>query len=139
MLALLLAPFLFSAPLVAASAPTCAGADPAIIGAAVKSTTQNGSLNHYVIAITVRNLGSMKQASNLLQSVDVFQNGNKVDQKGLQPFKPGTSQTVTYAFDRSTEADAKTTHFRFQLDFHMIAVPGNADCNTGNDTFRLDV
>jgi len=139
MLALLLAPLLFSAPLVAASAPTCSGADPAIISATVQSKTPNGDLNHYVIAITVQNVGSMKQASNLLQSVDIFQDATKVDQKGLQPLAPGKSQTVTYAFDRAMGAAHDSTHFRFSLDMHAASAPSNADCSTSNDTFRLDV
>jgi subtilase family serine protease len=139
MLALLLSSFFAISPLVAVNAPPCSGADPAIISATVQSTTSNGSLNHYTIAITVQNVGSMKQASNLLQSVDVYQDSGKVDQKGLQPLAPGKTQTVTYAFDRAIEAANHSTHLRFVLDFHAVSVPGNADCNTDNDQFRLDV
>jgi hypothetical protein len=134
MLALLLAPLLFGAPVIAA-AGSCSGADPGIVSAKVQSMTTNGNLNHYTIAVTVQNMGAGKQPSNLLQSVNVFQNGDKVDQKGLQPFRPGTSQTVTYAFDRSSEARSKTTHFRF-----MLTTPaGSNNCSTSNDVVRLDV
>jgi hypothetical protein len=139
MLALLLALFFPSTPLVALNAPTCTGADPAIVNATVQSTTSNGNLNHYVVAITTQNVGSTKQASNLLQSIDVYQDAVKVDQKGLQPLAAGKSQTVTYAFDRATEAANHSTHLRFALDFHAVAVPGSADCNAGNNQFRLDV
>lgn len=137
--AFLFASFLLVSPLVAMNAPPCSGADPAIISATVQSTTSNGSLNHYVIAITVQNVGAMKQASNLLQSVDVYQDGVKVDQKGLQPLAPAKTQTVTYAFDRAVDAANHSTHLRFVLNFHAVAVPGNADCNTGNNQIRLDV
>lgn len=133
MLALLLAPLLFGAPVIAAGG-SCHGADPGITGATVRSMSTNGNLNHYVIAVTVQNMGSGKQPSNLLQSVNVYQNGDKVDQKGLQPLNPGKSQTVTYAFDRASEARPKTTHFRF-----MLTTPSSSNCNTSNDSFRLDV
>jgi subtilase family serine protease len=133
MLALLLAPLLFGAPVMAAST-SCTGADPGITKAAVQSTTTNGNLNHYVIAITVQNMGTANQPSNLLQSVNVYQNGDKVDQKGLQPLSPGKSQTVTYAFDRASEARAHTTHFRF-----MLTTPSGSNCSADNDSFRLDV
>jgi len=46
---------------------------------------------------------------------------------------------VTYAFDRATGAAHHSTHLRFVLDFHADAVPGNADCNVGNNQVRLDV
>jgi hypothetical protein len=133
MLALLLAPLLFSSPVVVA-ASGCTGADPGITSAVVQSTTTNGNLNHYVIAITVQNMGTANQPSNLLQSVNVYQNGDKVDQKGLQPLRPSKSQTVTYAFERSSEARAHTTHFRF-----MLTTPSSSNCNPANDQFRLDV
>ncbi|HEY3885838.1 MAG TPA: hypothetical protein VGL62_11555, partial [Vicinamibacterales bacterium] len=64
-------------------AAACSGAQPAIVGAAVRSVTQNGDLNHYVVAITVTNQGSAGQPGNTLQSIAVYQDGDKVDQKGL--------------------------------------------------------
>ena len=139
MQAFLVALLLAGMPLVPTNAPSCAGADPAIVSAIVESTAQVGHLNRYTIGVTVQNMGTMKQASNLLQSVAVFQDGTKVDQKGLQPLARGASQIVMYSFNRSRGAAPRTTHLRFVLTFKGTAVPGNADCDTGNDEFRLAV
>jgi subtilase family serine protease len=118
-------------------ATTCSAADPAITQATVRSVTDNGEIKHYVVAITVTNLGQAAQAGNLLQSVDVFRDGEKRDQKGLQPLRAGQSQTVTYEFDRAAEARPGSTRLDFKLDL-QAATPGSADCNASNDAFRLD-
>lgn len=139
MLALILSLMLAGMPLIPTNAPSCNGADPAIMSAVLNSTTTTGHLNHYTIGITVQNMGTMKQASNLLQSVAVYQDGTKVDQKGLQPLARGGSEMVTYSFDRARSAAPRTTQLRFQLVFHGTAAPGNADCNLNNDAYRLRV
>lgn len=139
MLAFLSPLVLFAAPTLAATSTPCRGADPAILGAAVVSSSTNGNLKHYVIRVTVANLGNTKQASNLLQSVDVYQNDQKADRRGLPPLAPRQRASVTYAFDRSADADEGTTHLIFALSFHGTAVPGNADCRLDNDRYTLTV
>jgi hypothetical protein len=112
--------------------------EPAMMQAAVRSVTQNGDLNHYVVAITVTNQGGAAQPGNTLQSVAVYQDTDKVDQKGLPPLRPGQSATVTYAFDRSTLARARTTKLRFKLVFKN-SVPGAVACDVPNDETSLSV
>jgi hypothetical protein len=119
-------------------AAACSGPEPSIVQAAVQSMTQNGSLNHYVVAITVTNQGSARQPGNTLQSIAVYQNGDKVDQKGLQPLRPGQSQTVTYGFDRNHRSEARSTNLRFKLVFKN-AVPGPVACDVPNGEARLRV
>ncbi len=128
-------------PIALAAAPaSCSGPDPAITGAVVQSQTMTpGGLNSYTIAITVQNVGSKGQPSNLLQSVEVMQNGDHVDQKGLQPLRPGQKQTVTYTFTRSHGAAPHTTRFDFVLAQRTYAISGPQDCSAGNDRFRLTV
>jgi hypothetical protein len=139
MLAPLLLPIALAAPLMAAPA-SCAGPDPAITGAVVASQSmQPGGLNSYTIAITVQNMGTKGQPSNLLQSVEVMQNGDHVDQKGLQPLRPGQKQTVMYTFTRSHGAAPHTTRFTFTLAQKGMSIPGPQDCSADNDTFRLTV
>lgn len=70
MLPFLLSAALFNSPIIAAGG-VCSGADPAIVGASLKSATPNGDLTHYVVDVTVTNRGGAGQPSNLLQSVDV--------------------------------------------------------------------
>jgi len=41
----------------------------------VQNVTGNGSLSHYTLVGTVTNLGNQRQASNVLQFVDIYQNG----------------------------------------------------------------
>jgi hypothetical protein len=117
-------------------AVACSGAEPAIVGAALQSRTTNGNLNHYVVAVHVKNLGSKGQPSNTLQSVEVLQNGDHVDQKGLPPLRPGQTATVFYAFDRSAGAAGHTTRLSFGLSAHA----GSTACSSADgQRFRLSV
>jgi len=138
MLVSLLLPFGLAAPLVVANA-TCAGPNPAITAAELQSRSTTGELNRYVVAVHVKNLGTKGQPSNLLQSVEVMQNGDHVDQKGLPPLRPGQSATVTYAFTRSAGAAKNTTKLTFVLSQRTYAIPGPQDCSAADDRFRLSV
>ena len=95
-------------------------------------------VKHYTIAITVANQGGVKQPSDLLESVDVFQAGQRVDRIGLQPLGPKQSQTVTYSFDRSAEAGDGTTDLIFTLDFNG-RTGNDVDCRTGREALRITV
>src|ERR1700737_2072464 len=105
-------------------------ANPSILSAGVQSATTDGALRRYTIAITVQNRGNVRQPSNLLQSVIVLQDGQKVNQIGLQPLRPKQSQKVTYSFDRAAEAGAGTTDLTFTLDFNGRS-GNNIDCHAG--------
>jgi len=104
----------------------------------VQSVQQNGDLKHYVVAVTVKNVGTADESRSLLQSVDVFENATYVDRKGLQPLKAGGSTTVTYAFDRNADAHENSTRLRFALH---LSDPHRAvtNCSTGNDVFRVEI
>ena len=113
-------------------------ADPAITHVTATPISDNGQLAAYDFAITVKNNGSAKQPSSVLQSVVIYQDATKVDQKGAQPLGAGATETVHYRFTRSNQARMGSTHMRFQLivrDPHEAA----SDCSTANDTYRLDV
>jgi len=138
MLAPFLLPFAFAAPLIAANSP-CSGPHPIITGAELQSHTTNGKLNQFVVAVHVKNAGTKGQPSNLLQSVEVLQNGDRVDQKGLPPLRPGQTATVTYTFTRSAGAAMHTTRLTFMLAQRTYAIPGPQDCSADNDSFRLTV
>jgi hypothetical protein len=113
-------------------------ANTSILSAGVQSATTNGALTHYTIGITVQNQSDIRQPGNLLQSLDVFQNRQKVDKIGLQPLGPKQSQKVTYSFDRAADAGAGTTHLTFTLDFNGGS-GNNVDCRAGNQTFKITV
>lgn len=128
---------LISQTAVASASTACAGADPALVSVVVKSVTHNGSVNRYNLTGTVVNLGSMRQVSSVLQSVDIYQTGEKLDAKSIPPLEAGQSYTFSYVAERSTEAANGTTKLRFQLDVRQPSPPGQQDCNQGNDTFTL--
>jgi hypothetical protein len=117
----------------------CVGSDPAIVSATSQSVGQEKGVNRYRLSVTVKNLGSAKQASNVLQSVEFIQSGVKVDQKGLQPLKPGQSYTVTHDYLRSVDAGVGTTPFTLRLRIVKPSPPGVADCNPDNNTYELTV
>lgn len=128
----------FAVSVVAPASAACAGADPAIAGATVKNVTQTHGSSRYTVAVTVTNEGSMAQAKDVLQFVDIYQvPGEKLDAKGVPPLQPGGSYTFTYDYLRSNEAGMGTTTLRFQLDMRNPSPPGAQDCNAANDTFTL--
>jgi hypothetical protein len=120
------------------SSSTCSGPDPALVSARV-DTTPGDSLTHYTVSVTVVNLGNERQASNVLQSVDVFQDDTKVGQKGIPPLAPGKSYTFPYDLERSADAGVGTTVLRLQLRVPPSSSPSDEDCNPSNDRFVLSV
>jgi hypothetical protein len=137
MMKLLFALFVFALGSIGPAQAACPGADPAIVAAGVRSTTSDGSVNRYTIAIRVANVGRAKQPSNLLQSVDIYENGIKLDTKGLPPLAPGKGYTFTYVYQRSTDAGAGTSVLRMHLIVHQPSPPEKQDCNFGNDILTL--
>lgn len=113
-------------------------ANPSILSAKVQSMNTNGGLQHITIGITVENLGELKQPGNLLQSIDVLQDGDKVGKIGLQPLAPKQSQKLSYAFDRSVDAGAGTTNLTFRLDFNGRS-GSDVSCHAGRETLKFTV
>lgn len=119
------------------AAASCA--NPSIVSTAVQSaTTDPHGLTHYTVGITVQNLGTLRQRSDLLQSIDVELDGERVDVIGLLPLRPRQTQHVMYSFVRSAEAGAGSTSLVFTLDSNGKS--GNdVDCHGGTESATLDV
>jgi len=126
--------FLLAQSTAAAVAATCAGANPAITSVAVKGVTSDGKLNNYHIVGTVTNLGSAGQPNNTLQFVDIWQYGNKLDDKAIPPLAPGQSANFAYTWQRSTDAASGTTTLNFRLRMQQ-----GSDCNPGNGNYSIKV
>jgi hypothetical protein len=114
----------------AVSAATCPGADPEITSVVVKAVQPAGSVTHYVLSGAVTNLGASPQASNLLQSVDIFEADDRLDTKSIPPLHAGESYTFKYVVTRSSDAGKGSTMLGFQLD----PVSG---CSTGEDRYTF--
>jgi len=119
------------------AAAGCAGADPAIVSVKVQNVTNNGSANHYTLVGRVTNLGTAKQASNVLQFVDIYRNGTRLEDRGVPPLAAGQSYTFSYDWQRASDAGTGTTTMRFSLRMTSPSPPGNQDCNPGNDTYNV--
>jgi hypothetical protein len=130
MLRTIAALLIFSLPAVAAHAAGCHGSDPQIVSVTVKSVETVGNVARYHLSGTVTNMGSATQASNLLQSVDIFDADDKLDTKSIPPLKPGESFSFTYISTRSSQAGKGTTQLGFQLD-------PLSPCSVGNDRYSL--
>jgi hypothetical protein len=127
-----------SLPILAiASGGACAG--PTITNAVASQAANNGNLTSYNVAVTVKNTGSAAEPSSLLQSVQVYQDATKVDQKGTPPLRAGGQTTVHYVFSRSSEAQAGSTHLRFRLVLSDPHGTPFANCTPESNSFRLDV
>ena len=112
----------------------CAGADPAIVSASARNMTSDGQVNRYAVNVRVTNLGRRNQPSNLLQSVEIWQNDIKLDVKGLPPLRAGQSTSFTYIYQRSSDAGAGTSDLTLKLTMRKPSPPGKMDCNPNNDT-----
>lgn len=117
------------APALAAS---CRGADPAIVSVAVKGMQSSGGLNHYTLRGKVVNLGNEAQASNTLQSVDIYKGSTKLDSRGVPALRPGESYTFEYVSARSADAGDRTTALGFRMDARQPTNTGSQACNTSN-------
>jgi hypothetical protein len=119
------------------SGAACAG--PTITSAVASQAGNNGNLTSYNVAITVKNTGSAAEPSSLLQSVVVYQDATKVDQKGTHPLAAGAQTTVHYVFSRSSEAEARSTHLNFRLVLSDPHGTPFANCTPASKSYRLDV
>lgn len=124
-------------PAEANAAVACAGADPALVSARVQGTSSDGRVNRYSLAIRVANLGRAKQPSNVLQSVEIYQNDIKLDTKGLPPLRPGQNYSFTYIFQRSIDAGDGTSTLALKLVMRQPSPPGKQDCRAANDTYSV--
>lgn len=115
----------------------CAGADPAIISAGVQGVSHQRGTNIYHVKVGVANLGRMRQASNVLQFIDVYLDDNKIDARGVPPLAPGQRFGTVFDYKRSSDAGDGSSTLRFQLRFRQPSPPGAQDCNPGNDTHSL--
>jgi CARDB len=124
-------------PILAMTSGACTG--PTITSAIASQVGTNGDLSTYDVAIRVKNAGSASEPSSLLQSVVVYQDATKVDQKGTPPLAAGSSETVHYRFTRSSEAAAHSTHLHFTLTLSDPHGTPFTDCSTGDNSYRLDI
>jgi hypothetical protein len=137
MLRVIIAALAFVATSTPVFASECTGVDLAVRSVSVKSVSTSGNLNRYEITGTVTNVGSVSQGADALQSVDIYQEDEKLDSKSIPPLKAGQSYSFSYTSMRSTDAGKGTTHLRFQLN---VTHPSPADsqvCNMANDSFTL--
>jgi hypothetical protein len=129
MLRTIAATLLFCLPALTAHA-ACRGSDPQITAVVVKSVETAGNVERFHLSGTVTNKGMAGQASNVLQSVDIFDADDKLDTKSIPPLKPGESFTFTYISTRSAQAGKGTTQLGFQLD-------PISPCSVGTDRYSL--
>ncbi|HTV73921.1 MAG TPA: hypothetical protein VME66_09480 [Candidatus Acidoferrales bacterium] len=103
-------------PLVMAQA--CPDSTPVIQSATVGGAQDNGNTKTYIVQGTVVNRSSHKQAGNVLQSIEVLQDGQKINEIGIPPLGPGRSYEFHQSVVRSSIAGKGTTHLSFQLREH---------------------
>lgn len=116
--------------IVLAQNTTCSATDLSVASARVVNVTKNNGLNHYTIAVTVKNVGA-GQPGNALQFVDIYKNGEKKDARGVPPLGSGQAYTFDYGYDRSSMAGDGTIALDFQVDPRS-----GRDCNP-NSSLRL--
>jgi hypothetical protein len=114
----------------------CHGADPALTNV-VMTQTSNGGLTTYTLRVTVTNLGSSGQRSNVLQSVEIRLASAKNGEKGLPPLTAGAKYTFPYDVQRATDAAARTTTVDLHLVMHQPSGVGRQDCSAANDLQRV--
>jgi hypothetical protein len=121
-----------TALLAMASGATCSGADPAITHVTTSQVAGAG-VNTYTLDVTVANLGSSRQPGNTLQSVVIYLDGQKKDEKGLPPLGPGQTYSFPYVVHRNVDAARGSTSVRF----HLVQIQPGGACSDANDTKRI--
>jgi hypothetical protein len=119
--------------LTTAFAAACQGADPAITNVTTTNISSEG-LTTYTLMVTVTNLGSSGQRSNVLQSVQIRLDGSKNGEKGLPPLAAGAKYTFAYDVQRATDAAAGSTKVALRLVMHQPSGLGPQDCSAANDS-----
>src|ERR1700761_7355509 len=115
----------------------CAGADPSVGTVTVGHVTTSNGLSTHRLTGSVTNIGNTAQASDVLQSIDVFQDGQKGDTIGIPPLRPHQSYAFSYSAKRSSEAGTGTTKMVFRLRMTQPVGTGPQDCNAGNDSTTM--
>ena len=122
-----------------APAASCTGVDVAIVHAGIASTSSSGNVNHYNLTATLTNLGTVAQHANILGSVDISMYGQKLDQRGVKPLAPGESTTISWTWQRSSEAAKGTSTIDLKYEIAPPVPAGQEECNTANDHFALTI
>jgi len=94
-------------------------------------------LTTYTLRVTVTNLGSSGQRSNVLQSVEIRLDRAKNGEKGVPPLAAGAKYTFPYDVQRATDAAAGTTTVDLHLVMHQPSGVGPQDCSAANDSQRV--
>ena len=110
----------------------CMSPDPAVVSVVVAGMQSNGNVNRYTLRAKVVNLGSVSQAAQTLQFVDIYKGSTKLDSRGVPPLRASQAFTFTYVSTRSAQAGSKTTALSFRMDVRRPSLSGKQDCNTGN-------
>ena len=115
-------------PVAAYAATGCSGADPTIEDLAIKNVTTQAGLATYEVSGKVVNAGSASQPSNVLQFVNIYLTGVKLDAKGVPPLKAGESYPFSYVYQRSVQAGTGSTKLDFQLGVTRPAQAASQNC-----------
>lgn len=127
-----------AAPPALVAVAACQGADPAITNVATTQSS-SGDLSVYTLHVTVTNLGSSGQRSNVLQSVAIWVDGEKRGEKGLPPLAAGANYTFPYDVQRSPDAALGSTRVALHLIMHEPSGISSQHCSVANDSRRVRV
>ncbi len=108
------------------------------MSAAVANVSSANGLNTYRITGRVRNGGRVKQSSDVLQFVGIYEDDMRRDVRSVPPLKPNGVFTFAYDYARSVAAGAGTTSLTLRLYFRHPVPPGREDCNLDNDSRTLE-
>lgn len=125
--------------LVAQNTGACPGAD-LTTSVSVSGVTPEDGTNVYHLVGVERNVGKKKQASNVLQFVEIYlDDTGRIDTRGIPPLKPGQTYTWTYDFKRSADAGEGSSRLMFRIDMRQPSEPSRQDCNPADGIFSLRV
>jgi hypothetical protein len=99
--------------------PACSGNAVSIESVANNDVQNNGDTERYALRGTVINHGTRRQTPKVLQSVEVYQDGQKINEIGVPPLGPGRSYTFRQSVVRSVIGGEGTTHLTFRLEMHQ--------------------
>jgi hypothetical protein len=120
-----------AAALAATPAPSCGAADPAVTDIHVKLMKKR-TPDHYVVTVTVTNVGSMAQVVGLTQYAELVRDGKVVAEQDVPALGAGVPYVVAFGIDRAV-VERKNP---LPVTVRFVLAKGDRarnDCNLGND------
>jgi hypothetical protein len=114
------------------AAKVCAAADPAVTSFTSELLKKRGGVDHYVLTMTITNVGGQSQTPDITQRVELLRDGVVLAPQSLPALAAGAAYTLAFAVDRPAADRSRplTVTVRYEL---TSGDPARNACDRSND------